>query len=71
MKLHILDSSGDTEIEYDVAKPETVELAKERFAKELLGGSLAYRVDGEQKTLIKEFDVTAPAIVIVPYPVGG
>lgn len=58
--------------EWDRLKPETVEQARRAFAENLLPGRLAFRLDGPGKSSpIREFDATAPEIILVPAIQGG
>lgn len=58
--------------EWDPRQPETVGNASSIFAKELTSGRMAFRLDGPGQTRpIREFDATAPEILLVPAIQGG
>ena len=58
--------------EWDVATPETIDEAARAFAENLTPGRLAFRLDGPGRTRpIREFDATAPEILLVPAIQGG
>jgi hypothetical protein len=58
--------------EWDRLRPETIAEAKKAFAENLLPGRLAFRLDGPgQSSVIREFDATAPEIILVPAIQGG
>lgn len=58
--------------EWDRTRPDSVKLAERAFAENLLPGRLAFRLDGPgRSTPIKEFDATAPEILLVPAIQGG
>ncbi len=58
--------------EWDTKRPETVREAASRFAENLTPGRLAFRLDGPGQTRpIREFDATAPEILLVPAIQGG
>ena len=70
--MRIQNQTGDTELTWDAANPESVALAEQTLG-ELLGkGHLAYKTDkaggGE---VIKAFDPTADEIVVAVPLVGG
>ena len=72
-KLCIMDHTGDYQALWDPADVEETSAARTRFDQELKKGRLAFRTDddGQNGELIKEFDETAPRIVVTPMPVGG
>jgi hypothetical protein len=73
-KLRLLKTGhGDLMLaEWDKRQPETVEAAAARFAEHVTPGRMAFRLDGPGQTrLIKQFDATAPEILIVPAVQGG
>ena len=58
--------------EWDVAAQDTVDEAARAFAENLTPGRLAFRLDGPGRTTpIREFDATAPEILLVPAIQGG
>jgi len=58
--------------EWDPKKVETVTLAKAAFAEHFTAGRMAFRLDGPGQTrLIREFDASAPEILLVPAIQGG
>jgi len=73
-KLRLLKTGhGDlTLAEWDRSRPETVEPAQALFSEHFTAGRLAFRLDGPgQSRPIREFDVSAPEILIVPAIQGG
>ncbi len=73
-KLRLLKTGhGDlTLAEWDRNRPETVAPARALFTEHFTAGRLAFRLDGPGQTRsIREFDVTAPEILIVPAIQGG
>lgn len=72
--LAIIDSTGDTKIDWDANKPFEIEQARKKFNEALKGGGKAFRVNhfgDKTKDEIKEFDPDAEHIVIVKPLVGG
>ncbi len=58
--------------EWDKNRPETVAEAAKAFTENLTPGRLAFRLDGPGRTLpIREFDASAPEILLVPAIQGG
>jgi hypothetical protein len=58
--------------EWDEAVPDTVAEARSAFARECTPGRMAFRLDGPGRTTpIREFDATAPEILLVPAIQGG
>ena len=58
--------------EWDAKRPETVAEAASAFAEHFTAGRLAFRLDGPGQTRpIREFDATAPEILLVPAIQGG
>lgn len=76
-KLIILDSTGHTDVQWDVAVKSEVEEAQKQFEELVNGGShMAVRVsdvDGGKRgqELIDTFDPEAEEVVISPRLVGG
>jgi hypothetical protein len=73
-KLRLLKTGhGDlTLAEWDKRLPETVEAAAAQFTEHVTPGRMAFRLDGPGQTrLIRQFDATAPEILIVPAVQGG
>ena len=73
-KLRLLKTGhGDlTLAEWDSNRPETALPAQALFTEHFTTGRLAFRLDGPgQSRPIREFDVTAPEILIVPAIQGG
>jgi hypothetical protein len=73
-KLRLLKTGhGDlTLAEWDKDRPETVAVAESAFAEHFTAGRLAFRVDGPGRTkVIREFEKSAPEILIVPAIQGG
>lgn len=58
--------------EWDTKRPETIDRARATFAENLTPGRMAFRLDGPgQSRAIREFDATAPEILLVPAIQGG
>ncbi|MDB5351083.1 MAG: hypothetical protein JWN86_2330 [Planctomycetota bacterium] len=58
--------------EWDTKNPETIDRARAAFAENFVAGRLAFRLDGPGQTrAIREFDATAPEILLVPAIQGG
>ena len=58
--------------EWDKNRPETVTEAARAFVDNYTPGRLAFRLDGPGQTRpIREFDATAPEILLVPAIQGG
>lgn len=58
--------------EWDPRQPESVNEAASIFARELVPGRLAFRLDGPGRTTpLTAFDSTAPEILLVPAIQGG
>ncbi len=58
--------------EWDPKRPETIDFARSTFAENFTGGRMAFRLDGPGQTRpIREFDATAPEILLVPAIQGG
>ena len=58
--------------EWDPKHPDTVDRARSAFVENLTAGRLAFRLDGPGETrAIREFDATAPEILLVPAIQGG
>lgn len=58
--------------EWDAQRPDTIDRAREAFIENLTPGRMAFRLDGPGQTRpIREFDATAPEILLVPAIQGG
>ena len=58
--------------EWDPNQPDTIQGAAAAFAQNYTAGRMAFRLDGPGKTRpIREFDATAPEIILVPAIQGG
>jgi hypothetical protein len=58
--------------EWDTEKPDSIERAREAFTQNHTAGRMAFRLDGPGQTrAIREFDATAPEILLVPAIQGG
>lgn len=58
--------------EWDPEHPGTVARARSAFAEHFTPGRLAFRLDGPgQSRPLREFDATAPEIILVPAIQGG
>ena len=73
-KLRLLKTGhGDlTLAEWDKDQPETIVAAEAAFAEHCTAGRLAFRLDGPgRSTPIRQFEKSAPEILIVPAIQGG
>jgi hypothetical protein len=73
-KLRLLKTGhGDlTLAEWDKDRPETIVMAEAAFAEHCTAGRLAFRLDGPgRSTPIRQFEKSAPEILIVPAIQGG
>ena len=73
-KLRLLKTGhGDlTLAEWDKDRPDSVIVAESAFAENLTAGRVAFRLDGPgRSTPIRQFDRSAPEILIVPAIQGG
>jgi hypothetical protein len=73
-KLRLLKTGhGDlTLAEWDKDHPEMIATAEALFTEHFTSGRLAFRLDGPGQTrVLREFDATAPEILIVPAIQGG
>jgi hypothetical protein len=73
-KLRLLKTGhGDlTLAEWEKSRPETVAAAEAAFAEHCTSGRMAFRLDAPGQTrVIRQFDATAPEIIIVPAIQGG
>jgi hypothetical protein len=71
--LHVMDSTGDTRIEWDPSDPVSVKVAREAFETAKKKKHLIYRLDsrGQRGALMREFDPRAERIIATPQTVGG
>lgn len=71
--LKVLDSSGHTTTEWDVAEPRTVQEAEKEFNRLMaFNGFLAYSVEAPGKARqIREFEPEATEIIVHQPLVGG
>jgi hypothetical protein len=72
--LRVMDSTGDTPIQWDPANPEEVSKAEAKFNELKALGFMAYKVGtkGERKReVIQKFDPTAERIVLHSQFMGG
>lgn len=71
--LHVIDSTGDTRIMWDPARPDEVDMAEAAFKAAKKKGYLAHKVgkDGEAGEVIRDFDKKAGKIIMTPQLVGG
>jgi len=73
-KLRLLKTGhGDlTLAEWDKDRPETIVAAEVAFSENFTAGRLAFRLDGPgRSTPIRQFEKSAPEILIVPAIQGG
>jgi len=69
--LRIVDRTGDTPIHWTPGVAVETKAARKSFDKMKKAGYLAYKVDGEDRTQLHEFDETAGQVVMTPPLVGG
>lgn len=73
-KLRFMKKTHGDELlaEWTKDRPDLVEYARSSFRTNFTAGRLAFRLDGPgNQTLIKEFDESAPEILIIPAVIGG
>jgi hypothetical protein len=73
-ELAILDHTGDTKVKYDPTDTASTQEAQKAWDDAKAKGYLAYAVrggDGSSAEVLREFDPTAPQIVMSPQLVGG
>ena len=67
-----LDRSGDTKTEWDPAKPDEVETARELFKLYKSQGFAAARMENDAAgEIIFDFDPTAAVVMFIPQMSGG
>lgn len=66
-----LNERGDSEFGWDPSSDTETAAARQHFASLRGQGMLMYRVDGDSRDELKEFDPTAARIVAVPASQGG
>jgi hypothetical protein len=72
--LHIMDSTGDTQISWNRNNPDEVGIARRAFEEATkIKKYFAYRIkrDGTKGEQIRTFDPDAEKIICAPAPVGG
>jgi hypothetical protein len=70
--LRIMNNTGDTTIAYDPSIDVEVAEAMEAFDESMKKGMVAFALDGEGGgTVTREFDKTAPQIVVTSPYAGG
>jgi hypothetical protein len=69
--LRIPSADGDTPITWTPGVPVETDAARGAFDKMKGAGYAAYRVDGDERTQVREFDETAGKIVMMPPLQGG
>jgi hypothetical protein len=70
--LRILNSSGDTALEWDVTDPEGIEKIRAEFDNLMSKNMIAFRVDSPTSgEVIKSFDPEAKEIIVSAPLVGG
>ncbi len=58
--------------EWEPDQPEVVEQARLAFDREVQAGRMAFRLDGPGRSVpIRQFDASAPEILLVPPVTGG
>jgi hypothetical protein len=72
-ELRIIDSTGDTKINFDPKNRDEVEAAEAQFDTLTEKGFTAYHVekDGSKGKVMKKFDSKAGLIIMVPTLAGG
>jgi hypothetical protein len=72
-ELRILDSTGDSKIEWDQESDGEVELARRTFENATKKGFRAFRLTklGNKGAAIQEFDASAEKILLTPPIAGG
>lgn len=68
---HITNEQGDSEFSWNAADDAEIAAAREHFASLRGKGMLLYRVDGEERVQMQEFEPDARRIVAVPPSQGG
>ena len=69
--LRELDVTGDTQHHWTPGDKASTALVADRFV-ELLGmGHTAFRMEGNQGTIIRKFDPEAETIIVTPPLIGG
>jgi len=70
--MRILDQSGDTALEWDLRKKESVQAVKQAFDQIIKEGYMAVRIDSPTEgEVIRKFDPTAKEIIVTAPMVGG
>jgi len=70
--MRILDSTGDTALEWDLRKKGSVEAVKQTFDQIIKEGYMAVRIDSPTEgEVIRKFDPTAKEIIVTAPMVGG
>lgn len=65
--LHIIDFTGDTEVDLDT----DIDLAKRLFEEAIANGKVAYMDKNNERVITREFDPEADQITVRPVYVGG
>ena len=65
--MHVLDTTGHTDITWDTQVEEEVAVARDEFEKLLCGGRMAFSDEG----LVREFDPGVKELTVIPLMVGG
>lgn len=70
--MRVIDSTGDTKLEWDTAKKASVKEVREAFGRFHDAGHTAYAFKGDGTgAVITEFDQTATKIILAPRMAGG
>jgi hypothetical protein len=71
--LSIIDSTGDTRIQWDKSNADEVQAARIAFAAQRAKGWPAFRVNkaGDKGEQIDAFDPAAERIIFIPQMIGG
>jgi hypothetical protein len=70
--MRVLDASGHTEVHFDTEVPESIEVATERFRRELDSGAMAVATIDGQRTQVREFvPGEASEYTFIPAMAGG
>lgn len=70
-KLHVMDRTGHTTLEWRPGDVESMVQARETFDRMKGHGYLAYKVDGEDREQLHEWDASAAQVVMSTPLVGG
>ena len=71
--MQIVDQTGHTQLEWDVAAADEVQTASQQFETLIQAGHVAYgfREEGQPGEVLETFDPTVERILVRPQVVGG